>query len=418
MTNDAGADDALIGQQAARRVAVRASSEGVAALRRGSPWLFDGSITHVAAAGGGEASAGDLAVVFDQRRRFVAIGLWDPDSPIRVKVLHVGSPVTIDRNWWSDRIARALERRDSLLADPRTNAYRLIHGENDGLPGLVVDRYDDTLVIKVYTPALLGYLDMIVELLVAATGAERVVGRTSRRVSRTEAVPALLHGEPLTGPVRFRERGLRFEANLLEGDKTGHYLDQRENRGIVRSMAAGTKMLDLFSNSGGFAVSAAAGGAVSVHLVDRSAAALEVAATNFSLNASIPEVGRCATTFEAADVFEVLEHMRRDRRRFDLVVVDPPSFASSQRSVPAALSAYARLAGLAASVVAPGGALVQASCSARVPAEEFFDIVVAQLQRSGRDFVVERRSGHPLDHPVGFDQGAYLKAIFVRFDPE
>ena len=356
-------------------------------------------------------------MVFDQRREFVAVGLWDPDSPIRVKVLHVGSPVTIDRNWWSDRIARALDRRASLLADPRTNAYRLVHGENDGLPGLVVDRYGDTLVIKVYTPALLGYLDMIVEILVAATGAQRVVGRMSRRVARTEEVPTVLFGTALSAPVRFRERGLWFEANLIEGDKTGHYLDQRENRGIVRSMAAGVDMLDLFSNTGGFAVSAAAGGARSVHLVDRSAAALEVAATNFRLNASLSEVGRCATTFEAADVFDVLERLRHERRRFDLVVVDPPSFASSQRAVPAALTAYARLAGLAASVVAPGGALVQASCSARVSAEEFFDIVVDQLQRSGRSFVIERRSGHPLDHLVGFDQGAYLKAIFVRFDP-
>lgn len=402
-----------------RRIAVRATADSIRQLRAGSPWLYDGSITSLSH----EGAPGDLAVVFDDHRRFVAVGLYDPASPIRIKVLHTGDPATIDADWFGHRIDAALARRDGLAADQGTTAYRLVHGENDGLPGLVADRYDDTVVVKLYTVAWLPYLGAVVDALVARVGADRVVLRLGRDAASRNPT-SLADGQTLIGtpperPVRFLERGLLLEADVVHGQKTGHFLDQRDNRALVRSMAEGRDVLDVFASTGGFSVSAAAGGARSVHLVDLAAPAIEAARRNIEHNLRLREVRDCQVRTTVGDAFDVMQELGRSSAtadRYDVVVVDPPSFAQNQASVDRALRAYGKLTRLAVALVRPGGMLVQASCSSRVDTDAFANTVHDGARRASRGFHEVRRTGHAVDHPIGFSQGAYLKAIFARID--
>lgn len=396
-----------------RRIAVRVTRDALRQLRGGSPWLYDGSITSVSHDG----APGDLAVVFDDQRNFAAIGLWDPTSPIRVKVLHAGRPRQIDGGFWRDRVDAALGRRSGLLADESTNGYRIVHGENDGLPGLVVDRYDRTLVVKIYTPAWFPHLAAVVDALVDRVDPERVVVRLGRSVTAGETFAIAdgdtIVGPPPSGPIRFRERGLVLEADVERGQKTGHFLDQRDNRALVRSMAEGLDVLDVFASTGGFSLCAAAGGARSVHMIDQSAPAIETARRNIAHNRHLPEVRRCAVHATVGDAFEVLARLASRDERFDLVVVDPPSFASNQGAVPRALAAYARLTRLALAVTKPGGTLVQCSCSSRVPTDEFVQAVLDAAASAGRDAHITRRTGHAVDHPIGFEHGEYLKTVYL-----
>jgi 23S rRNA (cytosine1962-C5)-methyltransferase len=404
---------ALLPSLGERRLAVRVTPDAYRQIRGGSPWLYDGSITSVSH----EGAPGDLAVIFDDDRKFAAIGLWDPSSPIRVKVLHQGAPATIDRSWWRSRISAALARRVSLTDDDTTTAYRCVHGENDGLPGLVVDRYDQTAVVKLYTPAWFSHLAVLVDVLVELMTPVRVVLRLSRSVASGEtfglADGDTIVGDAPQGPVPFRERDLTMEADVVHGQKTGHFLDQRDNRALVRSMAAGASVLDVFASTGGFSLAAAAGGATSVHLVDQSAPALATAERNIGHNQRLGEVRRCAVHTTAGDAFKVLADLARKGEHFDIVILDPPSFASNQAAVPRALAAYARLTRLALAVVEPGGTLVLASCSSRVTADEFVSTVLAAAASAGADVHETRRTGHPVDHPIGFEYGAYLKAVYL-----
>jgi 23S rRNA (cytosine1962-C5)-methyltransferase len=396
-----------------RRLAVRVTKDALRHLRRGHPWLYDESITSVSHDG----AAGDLAVVFDDERRFAAIGLWDPSSPIRVKVLHAGKPIPIEARFWDRRVAEAIERRRPLLDSPHHTAYRLVHGENDDLPGLVVDDYDGVVVVKVYTAAWIPHLRDVVPVLVDRTAPSSVIVRFARSVSPPESLGlvegAVLHGPPPTEPVVFLENGLRFEAHPTTGQKTGHFLDQRDNRALVGELAAGRRVLDVFSCTGGFSVHAAAGGATEVHSVDLSAPAIAAAERNMSANAVLPAVAACRHVGRHGDAFEVMDGLRRRGERFDLVVIDPPSFAQRQASVSGALAAYERLTAAGLALTTDSGILVQASCSSRVDADVFFRTVHATARREGVALDEFDRTGHPLDHPIGFPEGAYLKALFA-----
>jgi 23S rRNA (cytosine1962-C5)-methyltransferase len=213
--------------------------------------------------------------------------------------------------------------------------------------------------------------------------------------------------------VLFRERDLTLEADVVHGQKTGHFLDQRDNRALVRSMAQGASVLDVFASTGGFSVAAAAGGAVSVHLVDQSAPALAAAERNLAHNRRLAEVRRCAVHTTVGDAFQVLAELGKRDERFDIVILDPPSFASNQAAVPRALAAYARLTHLGLGVVQPGGTLIQSSCSSRVTSDEFVNTVLHAASTARADVHETRRTGHAVDHPIGFEYGAYLKTVFV-----
>ncbi len=399
---------------AERRLAVRVTPDALRHVRAGHPWVYADSITSTSH----EGRAGDLAVIFDRDRSFAAIGLFDPDSPIRVKILHQGRPVQIDESWWRQTVAAALDERAVFTdaADADELAYRVVNGENDGLPGLIVDRYAGVLVVKLYSAAWFPHLATLVAVLIELTGVGAVVLRLARNVAAGEtfglADGDVIAGELADGPVRFLEHGLRFDADVRHGQKTGHFLDQRANRAQVGQMARGRDVLDVFASTGGFTVHAAAGGARTVHAVDLSAPTLAAAEHNVALNTDHPSVAACTVTTEVGDAFEVMTSLRRARRRFGLVVIDPPSFAQRQREVPGALRAYGRLTRMAVELLRPGGSLVQASCSSRVTAEEFFSTVHTAAAEAGKPLRELGRTGHDVDHPVRFAEGEYLKAGF------
>ena len=403
-----------LAQPADKRVAIRLTKDAQRQLRGGHPWVFATSITSVSHDG----APGDLAVVFDENRRFIAIGLYDPTSPLRVRVLHQGRPRALDEAFWTERIDTALARRATLAASTVTNAYRCIHGENDALPGLVLDRYDTTYVLKLDTHAWFAHLATVVPILAARTGAERIVLRLSRGQRDAADVLALADGDVLFGDappalVNFRENGLVFDADVVRGQKTGHFLDQRDNRARVRDLAAGARVLDVFSCTGGFTVHAAAGGAKSVHSIDLSPHAIEGTRRNLAHNHAIPAVARCETHGVVGDAFSVMRGMIAKGERFDLIIVDPPSFASKQSDVGSAMAAYRKLTELAVRLTARGGVLVQSSCSSRVGADAFFATVTEAASSLGRPLDEIERTYHGVDHPVGFAQGSYLKTLFA-----
>ena len=398
-------------------MAVRISKGALKQVRRGHPWIYQDAIVSQSFAG----DPGDLAVIFDDSRNFVAIGLFDPASPIRVRVLHAGRPETIDESFFANRVRDAARLRVQLAVDAGTTAYRLINGENDGFPGLIVDRYAESLVVKLYSGAWFAHLEGLLPLLVNHAGVpiENVVLRLARHVSSGECF-GLSDGQALIGDgserALFLENGLQFEADLRRGQKTGHFLDQRDNRRRVREMTQGAEVLDVFSCTGGFTVHAAAGGARSVVSIDRDPHAMAACERNLALNlAQVPPVEH---EMIVADAFDAMAELAVQRRRFDVVIVDPPSFAQKQSDIGRALRAYRRLTELALRLLEPGGCLVQASCSSRVTSDEFFDVVIGTADRAAVRLVDVRRTGHGIDHPVTFAEGAYLKALFatVEFD--
>ena len=383
-------------------------------LRSGHPWLYSDSILEQSRAG----ELGDLAAVYDRHNNFLAIGLFDPDSPLRVRVLHRGKPRTIDAAWWTSRFQEARARRQGLF-DDQTTGYRLIHGENDGWPGLVLDCYEETLVLKVYTAAWLPRLEQIIAIIKAGSPQERLILRLSRnsqevakrRFNREDG--QIVFGPPLAGPVIFRESGLRFEADVVRGQKTGFFLDQRENRKFVETLSSGREVLNAFSFSGGFSLYAARGGARSVTDLDISGHALESATRNFALNKNDLSVARCRHETVQADAFKWLE--QNTSRLFDLAVLDPPSLARREAERAGAIQAYGKLAWKGISRLRRGGILASASCSAHVSEYEFFGAVRDAARQSGRTFQEMRATGHPPDHLAKFAEAHYLKCLFLQF---
>ena len=396
-----------------RRIALGVKPAAERALRSGHPWLFDQAIRSQSH----EGAPGDLAVIFDKKRRFLAVGLYDPDSPIRVKVLQHRHPATINGDWFQAKLHAAAQLRAPLNTES-TNAYRLVHGENDGLPGLIVDRYADTLVIKLYTAAWIPHLRALIPALSAVQNHTRLVLRLSRAMSDAAAHLGLGGGQILRGtipegPVAFIENGLHFAADVVQGHKTGFFFDQRENRARVRDFARGRHVLDVFAYSGGFSLYAAAGGAQSVTSLDISAPALAAASANFKLNQGHTQVAAAEHRVLVDDAFDGLRKLADSGQHFTLVIVDPPSFAKSADEIDSALAAYERLTYAALDVLAPEGLLVMASCSSRVSAERFFDTVLRAAQGARRPLKEIERTGHALDHPVGFPEGVYLKCLFA-----
>ena len=389
---------------------LRISSTAEWKVRSGHPWIFSDSIRSQNRTG----ELGELAVIYDKWDNFLAIGLFDPLSPLRVRVLHTGKPQAIDDAWWRERLNQAIQIREKLF-DEHTTGYRSINGENDGWPALVLDRYDKTYVLKLYSPMWLGRLEHIASLIRKSVDPERLVLRLSRNMQEQARGYAklqdgmVLSGPALDGSLLFRENGLLFEADVLHGQKTGFFLDQRENRVLVGELANGRTVLNAFSYSGGFSVYAARGGAISVTDVDISAHALEAAKRNFHLNREV--TNKCRHDTIKADAFDWL----KDTGTFGVVVLDPPSLAKREAERAGAIEAYARLARLGVARTEPAGVLVAASCSAHVTTDEFFAVVRHAAAKSGRKFRELRVTGHPSDHPAKFPEAAYLKCIYLQF---
>jgi 23S rRNA (cytosine1962-C5)-methyltransferase len=398
------------------RLRLRITKAAESYVRGGHPWVYSDSVLSQ----NREGELGELAVVFDRSDKFLAVGLYDPGSPLRLRVLHAGKPQTVDENWWAQHLEQSIERRAGLF-DASTNGYRLINGESDGWPGLVMDRYADTAVVKIYTAAWFAHLETLLTVFTSRFPGSRFVLRLSRNIqSIAQAEFDLRDGDVLRGdkrddPVIFLESGLRFEADVIRGQKTGFFLDQRENRRWVEGLSAGRRVLNAFSFSGGFSLYAARGGAKQVVSADISLHALESAKRNFALNADHPLIRACHHETVQADVFDWLASNVQNRR-FDLIVLDPPSLAKRESEREQAIRAYGRLALDAIRLLEPGGVLVSASCSAHVSSDEFFTTVRDAADGSRRGWQELRTSHHAPDHRATFVQAEYLKAITLRLE--
>jgi 23S rRNA (cytosine1962-C5)-methyltransferase len=375
-------------------------------LRRRHPWVLSGAVARLE----GPAAPGALARVLSAEGETLAFGDFSPHSAIRVRCLHFGKD-PLPGDWLHERIARAVARRagDPLVGD--TDAVRLVNAEGDGLPGLVADRYADVVVVKLGSAGMIGRREAVAAALREATGAALGYERADPGAARQEGVPARegpLWGDAPAGPIAIRERDRRYLADVVHGQKTGFYLDQRDSRDLVAGLAAGRRVLDLFAHTGAFAVAAARGGARSAVCVDSSAPALALAQRQLEANAP----GFDATLFEG-DAFEFVRH---DEGRYDLLVVDPPPLARKQRDVPRAARAYKDVL-LHALRRAESGAFVLAfSCSHHVGSELFRKIAFGAALDAGRPARFLRALGAPADHPVSLDhpEGEYLCGVLLE----
>lgn len=400
------------------RVAVHVNAATERALKRGQLWLFQEGVVRVRA----EGKSGDIAVVYDTKNRPFALGIYDPTSPIRVRVLHVGVGVQIDAAWMTQKVVDAAMRRQAWFTDA-TDGYRIVHGPGDGLPGLVADRYADTVVIKLYSAAWIPWLSAIRDALVAQLQPERVVLRLNRQL---QSAPELcdgytegdvIYGPPLQGVLAFRENGVVFECDPILGQKTGFFLDQRENRERVERLSKGKRVLNVFSYTGGFSLYAARGGATVVVSVDASRPAMDALERNVALNAADPRIAQARYRNLCGDAFEIFSALNAANERFDVLIVDPPSFARKAAEVDGALRAYRRLARLAAPLAAPEAVVVFASCSSRVTPEAFRQTIQEGVNEAGFYLEVFGEEGHPYDHPIASGELQYLKCLFATLSP-
>ncbi len=381
-------------------------------LRAGHPWVFTQALGKLP-----KMPPGAIVDVVDHGL-FVARGYFDPRSAICVRVLTRDESEVVDGAFFRRRIDRALEARRRLLDLSQTDAYRLVHGEADLLPGVIVDLYAGFAVLKLYSAGLLPHRAALLDALRASIpGLKGIVGRDEleRDDDEGDGRPGggrMLWGEQVPELVAVRENGVRFLVDLLQGQKTGFFLDQRDNRALVRSLAKGRDVLNCYSYTGGFSVNAALGEARHVTSVDLDADAIALCRRNFKENGLSAE----AHDFLAADVPDALKLWAAEGRTFDLVILDPPAFAKSQKAVEAAISGYASLNRTALGLLAQGGILCTASCTARVSAEEFLDAVKEAAFKAGVDLQLIHQRFQPPDHPVllQFPQGRYLKFFVLQ----
>lgn len=389
-------------------VSLTLSRDLTRALRRGHPWVFADALRERP-----PAPAGSLALLHDPHGRPLALGIYDPGPTLSFRACRVlsggrGQALELGEDWAGERLARALHLRRALLPED-TTGYRLVNGEGDGLPGLVMDVYADTAVIRLDGEGPFGFWNVsgIAGWARRALGLQCVVER-----ARGESGGRVVAGTAPTAPVAFLENGVWFTADVLHGQKTGFFLDQRENRAKIRGLAAGRRVLNVFGYTGGFSVYAGLGGAAHVVTVDMAAPALEAAESHWRLN-GLPHRGHEAVT---ADAFDYLERARAEGRRWELVIADPPAFAQNQAAVPAALAAYRRLARACAAVTAPEGWLCLASCSSHVDQVDFLAACAAGIGGGGRKASVLGIHGQPFDHPtpLAMPEFRYLKFVLLR----
>ncbi|RYZ04184.1 MAG: class I SAM-dependent rRNA methyltransferase [Myxococcales bacterium] len=375
-----------------------------ARLDAGHPWVYR---DHVPARF--SARAGDFVHV--ECGRFDGWALWDEDSPIALRMF--SRKQRPDAAWVKERLNEAWELRQRLLP-PRTDAFRLLFGEGDQLPGIVVDVYAGFAVLVSYSSALGRVAAWVAEALADRPEILGVCERVTRRKERTSSL-RLLSGEPPPEVVLIEEHGLRYEVDFEAGQKTGLFLDHRENRHYLRQLAAGKRVLNLFSYTGAFSVSCAAGGASHVTSVDIAAPAIEAAVRNVAHNALAADQHEGV----AADVFDYLESAKASGRTWDLVIADPPSFASSRAELFGALRAYKKLHAASLAVLAPGGLYAGASCTAQVSPDAFRQTLAEGAARAQRRLTVVHEVAHAPDHPyaAGHLEGRYLKFVLCRALP-
>lgn len=348
----------------------------------------------------------------------MAWAAYNPDSQIRARVWSFVEAEFPDDAWLQARLVRSINRRSHVLSPQAGNAMRLVHAESDGLPGVIVDRYGDTLVLQLSSAGAELRREAIVAALSANCGCSRIFERSDADSRALEGLPERvgpLMGDAPTGPVEILENGIVYLVDVLAGQKTGFYLDQRDSRATLRSLAAGKEVLNCFSFTGGFSLACLAGGATSVLSIDSSAAALDIARSNAERNGM--DAGRLE--WRQADVFQALRDLRDRGRDFDLIVLDPPKFAPTARHSPAAARGYKDINMGAMRLLRPGGLLATYSCSSGISEDLFHKIVAGAAADTGLSATIVDWFHAAPDHPslLEFPEGDYLKGLLLRREP-
>jgi 23S rRNA (cytosine1962-C5)-methyltransferase len=373
---------------------------------RGHPWIFSGAVARVE----GEVSPGEVGEVYSQGGQFLGRGHINPRSQIIVRLL-TQKKEDLGEEFFRGRISRAVVLREEWSRG-RTNAYRVINGEGDFLPGLIVDRYGETLVLQCLTAGMDRLKEMLINLLVKEFRPRSVYERSDVAARNEEGLAessGLLYGRDVPDWIEIEEHGCRFRVNVKKGQKTGFYLDQRENRFSLREFSKGKKVLDCFSYTGAFSIHAGSGGAKDFTLIDSSEEALAIAEQHFRLN----QLEKVLRRLIRGDVFEI---MRGLEPGYDIVILDPPPFAKKKGHLPGASRGYKDLNLWAFRLLNQEGLLFTFSCSHHMSWDLFQKIVFSAALDSGRPVQLIGRMGHPWDHPINIchPEGEYLKGLICR----
>jgi len=388
---------------------VRRSSERT--LANGHPWIFSGAVDKAPA-----VDPGSLVQVHDNRGRFLGRGYYNPRSMIRVRLLCHDPLRPIDATYFHETLTRAYQLRCSTPGLQTTNAYRLVHGESDGLPGLIVDRYGDFLVVQFHTLGMECRRQEIIDALVAITKPQGIYERSDVGTRRTEGLEdrptGTVYGEAPPPFIKINENGITLFVDVYHGQKTGLFLDQRDNRILLHTYAEATSILNCFAYTSGFSAHALQGGATSTLDVDIAPSVLPAARQTLAANTPTGTPARYLIT----DLFPFLEQAAERGPRFDTVILDPPALLRQRSNHKRAMGVYTKLNRNALKLVRDGGLFISSSCSARISQEDFFQV----LRRAAIGAGVQMRQLHytlqPPDHPVdlAFPEGRYLKCVFAR----
>jgi 23S rRNA (cytosine1962-C5)-methyltransferase len=378
------------------------------AILRKHPWIFSGAVARVE----GDPVPGETVIIRDSKGRYLATAAYSPQSQIRARIWSWDEGQSIDRAFFKARLRAALELRKRWISTDSTDAYRLVHAESDRLPGLVVDRYGDALVMQILSAGAERWRETIVDVLADLLHPTCIYERSDVAVRELEGLAERtgpLYGDPDTLPETIQENSLRYKIDLLGGQKTGFYLDQRDNRQFCGEIAKDKKVLNCFAYTGGFTLSALAGGADSVLSIDSSAEALDLAQENVALN-GLPE-DNCE--WLVGDVFEELRTLRDRAEQFDLIVLDPPKFAPTASQARKAARGYKDINLYGFKLLKPGGTLMTFSCSGGIDAAFFQKIVADAALDAGVDAQIVTRLSQAADHPtlLSFPEGTYLKGL-------
>lgn len=383
-------------------------------VRKRHPWVFSGAIAKVE----GSPRPGDLVNILSDKKEWLAYAYYNPHSQIRGRILSWSESEAIDESFWARRLQQAIASRELLQFGTKTNAYRLVAAESDGLPGLIVDKYDDYLTMQCYTLGIDKRKGLLADVLARLVNPAGIIERSDVSMRQKEGLieeTGILWGKVPNDSVTILENGYQFVVDLLEGHKTGYYLDQRDNRALVGNpqFVAGKEVLNTFAYTGGFAVYSAGGGAKSIVNIDAIKVVLQRAEQNVALNGF---TDRPDDEYIAGDAFEILRDYRDEGRQFDVVILDPPKFAHRRKDIERACRGYKDINWLGMRLTRPGGILATFSCSGLISADLFQKVLFGAAVDAGRDVQIIHTLTQGADHPVllTYPESAYLKGFICR----
>lgn len=375
------------------------------------PWVFSGAVEKIK----GKPTNGDVVKVVAPNGDFLAYGYFNDQSRVAVRLLEWDENIAINAEWYEQKIAKAVQSRAQFVDDTKTNAYRLIFSEADFLPGLIVDRYADFLSVQILSTGIEQAKDTIIDILIKLIKPKGIFDRSDATARTHEGITAengLLWGTAPATFIEVKENGIKYHINIAEGQKSGFYCDQRDNRSLLAGYAKGKSVLDCFSYSGGFTLNAFAHGAKEITSVDSSALAIETLKQNIILN----QFDQQQHIAIQSDVNKQLRAFKDEGKKFDVVVLDPPKYAPSRSALDRAARAYKDLNRLGLLLLESGGLLATFSCSGAVDIDTFKQIIAWAALDAGKEVQIIRQFSQPEDHPVrlSFPEGEYLKGLLVR----